>query len=297
MFKTKKDVSAPKVPLMRKDITYINGVQMEEAVEITRHCFFQDGEMELWEQKIRNASDFKDAYVGMIRYWNFERCIAEMHKFTQKDSFFYYGNCAVCNSPQPFIVDFQFADGDQSINWRERLVCPNCGCNSRQRFMIDKIFSNYKAGMEVLLYEQNTNVFRKVSREITSVTGFEHSIDNAKKGKTQNGIAYQDACQLTYDSKCFDIVVANEVFGRVQDYKKAFQEAARITKTGGRIIFTVPFNGNSEETVKAGDINIFGWDVLDTLKEYGFSDAYGCVYYGLKNGYMGYLPLYFEAIK
>ena len=42
---------------------------------------------------------------------------------------------------------------------------------------------------------------------------------------------------------------------------------------------------------------IFGWDILEELKECGFTSAYGKVYYGIKDGYLGYLPLYFEAKK
>ena len=35
--------------IMRRDITYIQGAQMEEAVEIVRHCFFRDEEMQVME--------------------------------------------------------------------------------------------------------------------------------------------------------------------------------------------------------------------------------------------------------
>lgn len=53
-------------PLMRRDITYIDGVQLEEAVEITRHCFFRDDEMELVEREIHNPEEFKKAYEEWI---------------------------------------------------------------------------------------------------------------------------------------------------------------------------------------------------------------------------------------
>ena len=312
---------------MRRDITYVNGVPLEEVVEITRHCFFRDEEMALIEQQIRNQQDFCNIYTDMIKYWNFERCLAEMHEFTGKKSFYYYGNCAVCNSPQPFIVDYQFAeqiDGRCVPNWRERLICPNCGCNSRQRLIIHKIFNYYKSDMQILMYERATNVFEKVKREIPEVKGFEYLGDECQGKNVIDGIDCEDICELSYADEEFSLLVSNDVFEHVYNYEAAFREAYRVLEPGGKMIFMVPFDGNKNTTIrrvekgKEGIIftdsqwyhdcpitgqkpllvyQIFGWDILDTLKKCGFSDVYAKVYYGLKEGYLGYLPLYFEAVK
>lgn len=312
---------------MRRDITYVNGITLEEAAEITRHCFFRDDEMELVERQIRNQQDFSNAYGSLINYWKFERCLAEMHSCTGRETFYYYGNCSVCNSPQPFIVDYQFSEdveGKRVPNWRERLICPNCGCNSRQRFIIHKIFDCYSSDMQILMYEQASNVFEKVKREIPKVKGFEYVGDCRGEQKAIDGIVLEDICELSYMDEEFSLLVSNDVFEHVYDYEKAFLEAYRVLKPGGKLLFTVPFDGNSATTArrveKDGDgfiytqsqwyhdcavagqapllvYQVFGWDILDTLKKCGFSDAYAKVYYGLKEGYMGYLPLYFEAVK
>ena len=73
--------------IMRRDIMYIQGVQMEEAVEIVRHCFFRDEEMQVMEYEIHSPEEFRDAYMKFIPYWNFERCINELHENTGKESF------------------------------------------------------------------------------------------------------------------------------------------------------------------------------------------------------------------
>lgn len=286
--------------LMRRDITYIQGVQMEEAVEIMRHSFFRDEQMELVEREVRNCEEMKQLFQEWLEYWKFERCLAEFHAFTKREMFYYYGNCVVCNSPQPLIVDYQFAEEENGIkkpNWRERLVCPNCGCNNRQRFMVHKVFENYMPGMKVLMYEQNTQVFHMIQREIPDVVGFEYAKIQEQNQEENTDICYEDASKLSYATESFDMIVSNDVFSRIQEYEQAFKEAYRVLKPNGKMIFTVPFDGNSDCIVKHEDVVIYGWEMLELLKQCGFKDACGKGYFSLKDGYLGYLPMYFEAYK
>lgn len=313
--------------LMRRDITYVSGVELEKAAEITRQNFFSDEETALIERQVRNYSDFNLAYGELIKYRNYEQCLAQMHESTGREVFHYSGYCSVCHSNHPFVVDFQFAeeiDGKKVLNWRERLVCPNCGCSSRQRFMISKILENYTDDTKVLVYEQASNLFSKIKRTIPEVTGFEYVGDSCKTKTVICGIDCENICGLSYPDEEFSLLISNDVFEYAYDYEKAFSEACRVLKPGGKMIFTVPFNGNSDVTVRRAEINenglvytetpwyhgcpiegqdsllvyeVFGWDILTSLKECGFKDAYAKVYYGIKDGYMGYLPLYFEALK
>lgn len=313
-------------PMMRRDITYIAGVQMEEAVEIIRHCFFRDEEMELIEKRICSPEEFKEAYMEFIKYWNFERCIGELHEYTGREAFYYYGKCAVCNTPQPFLADYHFAEeenGHRKPNWQERLVCANCRCNSRQRFVVGKIFADYAPGKKVLLYEQISELYGKVAREISDVTGFEYGGMDCAAAEIE-GIHCENICRLSYADESFDLLVANDVFEHTVEYSKAFEEAYRVLKKGGKILFTVPFDGNALHTAARAEMGengiviteeewyhgcpipsfppllvcqVFGWDILKILQECGYRDACAKIYYGLKDGYMGYLPIYFEAYK
>lgn len=313
-------------PIMRKDITYISGIKMEEAVEIIRHCFFKDEEMDVVEYSIHNSKEFHDIYLKLISYWNYERCINELHEDTKKESFYYYGVCAVCNSSQPFLVDYQSAiieNEKKKLNLRERLICPNCRCNSIQRFLIYKIFQNYNYGDHILLYEKNSQIYQKVKREIIDLEGFEYLGLDCNE-KEVSGFNCEDICNLSYESESFSFIMANDVFEHTPEYEKAFEEAYRVLKKNGKLLFTVPFDGNSEKTMKRAELGengivtleeewyhnsripdqkpllvsqIFGWDILNILRKCGFKDVCGKVYYGVKAGYMGYLPMYFEAQK
>lgn len=276
--------------LMRRDITYIQGVELEEATEIIRHCFFRDDQVALFENKVYNRDDFVELYLNLIDYWKYERCLAELFEKTGKKSFYYYGKCEVCNSAQPFIVDYQAVEIENGIkmpNWRERLICPNCWCNSRQRYLIHCLFDAYKNGMNVLVYEKGTNFFQRIAREIPE----------AKSVNCDNESIKQGIFKSNFSSESFDLIVSNDSFQKIDDYERVFDETWRILRAGGKLIFSVPFNANSDFSKQMGDITIFGWDLLDSLKKYGFVDVYSKVYYSLKDGYLGYLPMCFEAIK
>lgn len=314
--------------LMRRDITFIQGVQLEEAVEITRHCYFTDEEMQVVEKEVNTKEEFSEIFRAYVPYWKFERCIAEMFSQTKKDMFYYYGHCSVCNSPQPFIVDYQGAVDEGGIkkpNWRERMVCPNCGCNNRERFMANKVYEFYRPGDKVLLFEQASNLYKHLHSEIKDVVGCEYPGDFAlDKDILEKSLDMEDACQLSFEDNTYAMIVGNDVFSLTLNYQKAFEETFRVLKKGGRLFFSIPFDGNAErnrqlvqkdtdgavniiedvqirnplnENVPRRVCQIFGWNILQELKEIGFSQAHAKIYFGLKDGYLGYLPLYFEAVK
>lgn len=313
--------------MMRRDINYIQGVTMEDAVNVVRDSFFREYEIGLKEVVVRSQNEFADAYAELLKYRDYEECLNRMYARTRKETFYYSGTCAICNSQQNFIMDYRYAqewNGQLIPNWRERMVCPNCGCNSRQRLIVHKIFENYNIGNNVLMYEQSSDVFQKVQREIPQVKGFEYVGEEYGITGTYKGIPCEDICNLSFKDESYDLIVSNDVFEHVYDYEQAFQEAYRILKPGGRLLFTVPFNANSDMTARRvrkegndiiltesewyhgnpiGDFKpllvyqLFGWDMLESLKKCGFTDAVGKVYYSISDGYMGYLPLYFEAYK
>lgn len=313
--------------LMRRDIHYMQGIEAEEAVEIVRHCFFRDEEMQTNERVVRNMEEFQKQYREMLDYWRYERCLAELYSESKNTVFKYYGKCEVCNSVQALVVDYQGAEEHSGIkipNWRERLTCPNCGCNNRQRFIAHEIFQRYEPGMRILMHEQKTHIFSRLQRELPTLEGFEYMGRDYVSGAYYDGVRYEDPSNCTFADEEFDIVISSDILELVPDYRAALQETYRILRSGGKFVFTVPFKANSIETEIRARIqedtvvfngeplyypnpiegykplpvyHIFGWDILKVLEECGFRDACGKVYYGIKEGYLGYLPIYFEAQK
>ena len=106
--------------------------------------------------------------------------------------------------------------------------------------------------------------------------------------------------------------------------RRAFEECLRVLRPGGRLLFSVPFLSLRQETlvraVLAEDGSIthlqppeyhgdpccaegclafyqFGWDLLDLLREIGFSQVRGCLYWSEGFAYLGRDQLVFVARK
>ena len=148
--------------------------------------------------------------------------------------------------------------------------------------------------------------------------------DTAGGHINEQGVRHESATSLTFPDASFDRYLSFDVFEHIPDYSKAFKEAARVLRPGGKLVFTVPFNpGLQEHQIRAqvlpdGEIEhilppeyhgdpmsqagvlcfqIFGWDILDDLKHSGFETAAAYLYYSRQYGYLGELPVIFEAAK
>lgn len=283
----------------------------------------------LQEYKCRNIKEYKELYLLHRKqgFKNFELLLGELCYQNYNHTILYEGYCEVCNKKSKFKLNFDnggLIKGRYKIpNFRESLVCKSCLLNNRQRYIVSKVLKEYKPDMKIYMYEFVTPTFKIVSKKIRNVVGSEFLGDNLKSGDIVNNVVHQDAMNMSYNNKSFDLLISNDVFEHVSDYKKAFQEAFRILKLNGKLIITVPFYVNKinienrakiinnkliyiKEPIYHGNpvsnngslvFNIFGWDILNILKDCGFSDAYIKTYYSIENAYIGNLPLYIEAIK
>ena len=115
-------------------------------------------------------------------------------------------------------------------------------------------------------------------------------------------IHHQDLSALTFADNSFDLVLCNELFEHVRDLDGAFLQIARVLRPGGRLLATCPLafgqlgsiikachdpqtgalipNGEAEfhgDPIRpeSGSLvyRVPGWDVLDQLRQAGFSDV------------------------
>lgn len=225
-----------------------------------------------------------------------------------------------------FTADFLYA-ADGQVNWRERLVCPITGLNNRLRAVV------HLAGSElgllpyesIYITEQVTPLYDYLQRRYPAIVGSEYLGESVKLGGLDSrGVRNEDLTQLTFRDESFDVVLSFDCFEHMPDFPTGMREMARVTKVGGRMLWSVPFRADRHDNLcraslsKDGTLTHheppeyhgdplsadgclcythFGWEMLDQVRQCGFSDAYAVAYWSDIFGYLGVEQFMFVAIK
>ncbi|WGZ93711.1 MAG: methyltransferase domain-containing protein [Candidatus Thiothrix putei] len=242
------------------------------------------------------------------------------------------GFCVPCNRNVSLLVDAQF--GGQYLttgwqpNWRERLECPLCKMNNRQRLiatLIHQALAN-TAGKSLYFMEQVTPIYQWAVTTFPQhqVIGSEYLGHQYASGSTINGIRHEDVENLSFANEKFDFIISNDVFEHVPHPAQAFAECARVLKPQGIMLASIPFHVDQRTSVNRAQLldkgrlahhlppmyhgnpisaegslvfTDFGWDILNTLKDAGFSDATIDMYSAPEYGHLGDVQLIFKATK
>jgi len=212
----------------------------------------------------------------------------------------YIGLCTICEEYTPF--------DKHSENLRETFICKKCGSNSRNRHLAKVLCHTLSGGdnninslKELVKKFSNLRIYEaQASGAINSVLKnldrYVHSefFADIKLGSLKLGIRCENLQSLTFKDETFDAVITQDVFEHISKPWVAFKEVHRVLKPSGCHIFTIPYNKDSKtvERVKIegnkeiyllpkvfhedsiGDGLVytdFGCDVLDRLKDIGFS--------------------------
>lgn len=247
------------------------------------------------------------------------------------ESFSIRGYCAPCGRESDLLVDMQSGGrrvGDRWIpNWRERLVCPTCGMNNRQRLiagLLEQELSG-RSGLKVYFMEQVTPIFAWAQKRFSQhvLFGSEYLGHAYKGGTTINGLRHEDVEDLSFVDEEIDLIVSNDVFEHVPNPDRAFAECARVLCPGGVMLATIPFYVSSDASlVRArfvdGEIEYllppeyhgnpvssngslvftdYGWDLFDRLSDAGFGAAELELYGSRECGHLGAPQLIFRMSK
>lgn len=231
------------------------------------------------------------------------------------------GFCHICRQPVQFLVDFTAyskKNGFLVPNWRECLVCPNCGLNNRMRAAMhlfeELLHPNGKA--KIYIPEQSTRLFRWLAEKHPDVVGSEYVDGTAAAVQKRNSAAVraEDMTRLSFPDGHFDFVLSFDVFEHIPDFRKALSECFRVLKPDGSLFFTVPFDVNSGKSIVRAVVKqdneiehllppeyhgdpvsdggclsfyFFGWELLDNIKDTGFEKTDVYLYWSSRFGYLG----------
>jgi hypothetical protein len=104
-----------------------------------------------------------------------ERLVATLHR--RDERFLVPGICAIDGTPVAFLVDRRWGaqrldDGTWLPNWRERLECPICGLNNRQRALATLVLqeaarrTTSAGNASVYVMEQVTPAYKVLSARL-----------------------------------------------------------------------------------------------------------------------------------
>jgi len=241
------------------------------------------------------------------------------------------GFCIPCNKKVKFLVDLTSGGKKKRNkyipNLRERLECPLCKMNNRQRLVttiIEQLLINAKI-QNIYFMEQVTPIFIYFKNLLNNrnIIGSEYFGDRFKSGKIYSGVRHEDVEKLSFNNNSIDLIVSNDVFEHVPNPKIAFKESFRVLRKNGIMIFTIPFHSNKSKSVtrakfsdntlnfvlpkifhgnpvsKDGSLVFtdFGWDVLSLVKNAGFAAVNVEGYLSLEYGHFGNVQIVFRAIK
>lgn len=225
-----------------------------------------------------------------------------------------------------FLVDFQHSGTSGKVIWRERVCCPETYFNNRMRATFHLFDIEMAPYPDIKLYitEQVTPIYRYFADKFPSTIGSEFLGNKLPFGSTSDyGIRNETLCALTFADQSFDRLVSLDVLEHIPDYEQAFRECARVLKTGGMMMWSVPFIPSSRTNLVrariedgaithmqppeyhgdplSGDgvlcFQHFGWEMLDQMRASGFRDAYALCYESIDFGYLGGEQFMFVAIR
>jgi len=241
------------------------------------------------------------------------------------------GHCWVDGRDVDFRMDYLYAHdlGDRRIpNWRERMSCPACGMNNRQRAGLHVATQALRLDSRSRIYmtEQVSPGFAAMARRHPTLVGSEFVSPAAAPGSvTAAGVRHEDLTKLSFPDASFDAILTFDVLEHVPDYRAALRECHRVLSRRGSVLFSIPFmegaaatrtrahfdsRGNLVHDFPAayhGDplkpaegvlcFHDFGWDILDAARDAGFAQATALAYHSLRFGYLGGWQLLFLARK
>ena len=258
-----------------------------------------------------------------------DRLIVSRHPFA------IHGWCDVCRAARPMTITWRsFFHRKESASIElagtEVAHCHGCHLFSRVRAvfsLLDRI--GLAADACVYAAERVTSTFRKLTERYPACVGSEYLGADAAPGEMRLWgeralpIRHEDLTRLSFADACFDAVVTLDVFEHVPDYRSAFRECRRVLRSGGHLVFTVPFfpelagtevraaigpdggvrhllppeiHGNPVASGGALCFQHFGWDMLDVLRETGFASAVARLYWGPWQGHIGLPAFVFHAV-
>lgn len=212
------------------------------------------------------------------------------------------------------------------INWRESLICPITGLINRWRAAIHlfELECNPIKNSNIYISEFISPLYTHLKSIYPNLIGGEYLGEDMEPGLVKEGIRHEDLTNLSFEDESLDYCLSFDCFEHMPNPSDAFRSCYSKLKKGGGLFWSVPFALQEEKNIqrakkdelgniihilppeyhgdplrKEGALSyyIFGWEMLDQVRDAGFKDVYALLYWSQKFGYLGALQSAFFAFK
>lgn len=156
------------------------------------------------------------------------------------------GHCTLCSRRSLFLSTLP-----PSLI-RNDAVCIRCGSVSRHRHMALCILDAFRdrglRRMSDFGGHPDIRVLNTVSvGAMARALGAHPNVlcseyfDDVPSGEFKDGVLCQDLENLSFEDSSLDLILSEDVFEHLKDYREGFREVHRVLKPGGWHIFSIPF--------------------------------------------------------
>jgi SAM-dependent methyltransferase len=145
----------------------------------------------------------------------------------------HYGYCPVCASPTRFVARHPW--------FRDHYRCDLCGSIPRQRALMLVLEQLYPTWRDLVILESSPggSSSDRLARDCPKYVAT-HYFPGVEHGSLHRGFRCEDLEAMTFPDESFDLVITQDVFEHVFDYRRGFREIMRTLRPGGGHIFTTP---------------------------------------------------------
>lgn len=153
------------------------------------------------------------------------------------------GYCIICNKETRFI---------EYGPWkRDDYRCHRCNSIPRQRALICALNLFYADWPKLVIHESSpcgpsSNFLRDNCKSYSA----SHYFQDIPAGKYKGGYRCENLEKMTFPSASFDLFITQDVFEHVMRPEVAFAEIARVLKTSGSHVFTLPWYKDKKKSTK-----------------------------------------------
>jgi hypothetical protein len=160
-------------------------------------------------QELYNRGEFEAAMARATDRIAYEDLLQQA--YMQADHWYLPAFCQACGNAVGLLADKQYGWNGR-VNFRERLSCPVCQLNTRQRFMahlVRKALDGLERSPRVYLYEQITPFFQWARASLAGeVLGSEYLGHEVAGGAVIDGVSHEDALAMSFEDARLDLIIS-----------------------------------------------------------------------------------------